>query len=106
MNKFLKRSVIIALCAGFAFSVIALSACSEKDLIDGNFRTEATAEQLAEVKELVSEENAENIIGDTQSEGWSYNARFVSNGSIDFDINVGGFGFRPYYVAVEQGGRA
>ena len=88
MNKFLKRSVIIALCAGFAFSVIALSACSEKDLIDGNFRTEATAEQLAEVKELVSEENAENIIGDTQSEGWSYNARFVSNGSIDFDINV------------------
>lgn len=46
---------MLALCAGFMFSVIALSACSDKDLISGNFRTEATASQIEEVKGLIAE---------------------------------------------------
>ena len=88
MIKFLKRSVVIALCAGFAISAAFLSACADKDLISGNFRKEATAEQLAEVKELVSEENAETIVGDTTKEGWSYNARFVTTGNTVFNADV------------------
>ena len=88
MNKNLKRSMVLALCAGFMFSVIALSACSDKDLISGNFRTEATASQIEEVKGLIAEEKSEKIVGDTSSENWSYNARFVTRGSAGFVVNA------------------
>ena len=88
MNKNLKRSMVLALCAGFMFSVIALSACSDKDLISGNFRTEATASQIEEVKGLIAEEKSEKIVGDTSSENWSYNARFVTRGSTGFVVNA------------------
>lgn len=88
MNKNLKRTIVLALCAGFMFSVIALSACSDKDLISGNFRTEATASQIEEVKGLIAEEKSEKIVGDTSSENWSYNARFVTRGSAGFVVNA------------------
>ena len=80
MKKIAKVCAALSLCVGFTFSLAALSACGDDAMIDGDFTTEATAEQVTEVREYLSDINFETALGDTQAEDWSYNARFYTDG--------------------------
>lgn len=90
MKKFAKVCAALSLCVGFTFSLAALSACGDGNMIDGDFTTEATAEQVTEVREYLSEASYDTALGDTSSEDWSYNARFYADGNIDFSISATG----------------
>lgn len=90
MKKFAKVCAALSLCVGFTFSLAALSACGDDAMIDGDFTTEATAEQVTEVREYLSEASYDTALGDTSSEDWSYNARFYADGNIDFSISATG----------------
>lgn len=90
MKKIAKVCAALSLCVGFTFSLAALSACGDDAMIDGDFTTEATAEQVTEVREYLSDINFETALGDTQAEDWSYNARFYADGNIDFSISATG----------------
>ena len=90
MKKIAKVCAVLSLCVGFTFSLAALSACGDDAMIDGDFTTEATAEQVTEVREYLSEASYDTALGDTSSEDWSYNARFYADGNIDFSISATG----------------
>lgn len=90
MKKIAKVCAALSLCVGFTFSLAALSACGDGNMIDGDFTTEATAEQVTEVREYLSEASYDTALGDTSSEDWSYNARFYADGNIDFSISATG----------------
>lgn len=90
MKKFAKVCAALSLCVGFTFSLAALSACGDDAMIDGDFTTEATAEQVTEVREYLSDINFETALGDTQAEDWSYNARFYTDGNIDLSMSATG----------------
>lgn len=90
MKKIAKVCAALSLCVGFTFSLAALSACGDDAMIDGDFTTEATAEQVTEVREYLSDINFETALGDTSSEDWSYNARFYTDGNIDLSMSATG----------------
>lgn len=90
MKKIAKVCAALSLCVGFTFSLAALSACGDGNMIDGDFTTEATAEQVTEVREYLSDINFETALGDTQAEDWSYNARFYTDGNIDLSMSATG----------------
>ena len=90
MIKIAKVCAALSLCVGFTFSLAALSACGDDAMIDGDFTTEATAEQVTEVREYLSDINFETALGDTQAEDWSYNARFYTDGNIDLSMSATG----------------
>lgn len=90
MKKIAKVCAALSLCVGFTFSLAALSACGDDAMIDGDFTTEATAEQVTEVREYLSDINFETALGDTQAEDWSYNARFYTDGNIDLSMSATG----------------
>ena len=90
MKKIAKVCAVLSLCVGFTFSLAALSACGDDAMIDGDFTTEATAEQVTEVREYLSDINFETALGDTQAEDWSYNARFYTDGNIDLSMSATG----------------
>lgn len=90
MKKIAKVCAALSLCVGFTFSLAALSACGDGNMIDGDFTTEATAEQVTEVREYLSEASYDTALGDTSSEDWSYNARFYADGNIDLSMSATG----------------
>lgn len=87
MKKMAKACAAIAACAGFVFSLAALSACGDDDdLITGDFSTAATAAQMSDVQTRLE---TADMFGDTAAQGWTRNIRLVDDTRITAELNYG-----------------
>ena len=95
MKNQIKKFVALLLCTGLVASVAALSACGDGRgaiLIEGDFSTEATTEQVAELKTLLADVDESDIMGSGTEENFNRNVRIYNDGEIEVGISAAGDG--------------
>ena len=99
MKNKAKKFVALLLCTGLVASVAALSACGDGRgaiLIEGDFSTEATTEQRAEVLEKVSSFSQHDMF-EVEGESTSRNVRMYSDGVIGMEMSASQEGMSMNY---------
>ena len=99
MKNKAKKFVALLLCTGLVASAAALSACGDGRgaiLIEGDFSTEATVEQRAEVLEKVSSFSQHDMF-EVEGESTSRNVRMYSDGVIGMEMSASQEGMSMNY---------
>ncbi len=88
--KMAKRCAVLALCAGLVASVAAFAACGDGNavLIEGDFSTEATEEQVAELKTLLADVDESDVMGSGTEENFNRNVRIFNDGRIEMAVSA------------------